>query len=218
VTFTVDSFPDETFRGETNKIRLNAAMTQNVVTYTVEVVTDNSNGRLLPYLTANVKFEVSRRDDALIVPNAALRWTPPLELLSPEARAEMASAEQRPSRAEGGGAGATSRPSGRSTSRPSRPAGGAMAMKRGMLWVKDGEFVKPIHVRTGISDQVVTEVQGEGVTEGLEVVTADFRANEASGAGGGAGGGTNPFAPTFRRGGGGGGGGGGARGGGRGGG
>ena len=91
-----------------------------------------------------------------------------------------------------------------------------MAMKRGMVWVKDGEFVKPIRVRTGITDQIVTEIQGEGLSEGLEVVIADARPMDASGAGGG----TNPFAPTFRGGGGrggGGGGGGGGRTGGRGG-
>src|SRR6266550_797711 len=95
VTFNVDAFPDEVFRGQTNKIRLNAAMTQNLVPYTVEVVTDNSSGRLLPYLTANVKFEVARREDVLIVPNAALRWTPPPELVAPDARAEFANGEQR---------------------------------------------------------------------------------------------------------------------------
>jgi len=47
VSFTVDAFPGETFRGEVGKVRLNASMSQNVVTYTVEVITDNSNGRLL---------------------------------------------------------------------------------------------------------------------------------------------------------------------------
>ena len=51
-------------------------MTQNVVTYTVEVMTDNSDGKLLPYLTANVQFELSRSTDVLLVPNAALRWFP----------------------------------------------------------------------------------------------------------------------------------------------
>ena len=209
VTFTCDSFPDEVFRGQTNKIRLNAAMTQNVVTYTVEVVTDNSSGRLLPYLTANVKFEVSRREDVLIVPNAALRWTPPPELVAADVRAEYAAADQRASRADSSGA--ASRPAGRSSTRPSTRPSGALAMKRGTVWVKDGEFVKPIKVRTGISDQLVTEVQGEGLSEGLEVVVNDVRPNDASG---GAAGGTNPFAPQFgRRPGGGGGGGGGAGGG-----
>src|SRR5439155_5632670 len=56
VTFTSDAFPGEMFRGEVNKVRLNAQMTQNVVTYTVEVNTDNSNLRLLPYMTANGQF------------------------------------------------------------------------------------------------------------------------------------------------------------------
>ncbi len=76
VTFTVDAYPDERFEGQVGKIRLNASMTQNVVTYTVEVVTDNSDGRLLPYLTANLKFETKRSDNALIVPNQALKWSP----------------------------------------------------------------------------------------------------------------------------------------------
>ena len=76
VTFTVDAFPGEVFSGEVGKVRLNATMTQNVVTYTVEIITDNSNGKLLPYLTANVTFIVGERKNVLLVPNAALRWTP----------------------------------------------------------------------------------------------------------------------------------------------
>lgn len=74
--FTVDAFQGETFQGKVSKIRLNATMTQNVVTYTVEVTADNSDGRLLPYLTANVVFEVERAANVLLVPNAALRWSP----------------------------------------------------------------------------------------------------------------------------------------------
>ncbi len=93
VTFTVDAFPGETFKGEVGKVRLNASMTQNVVTYIVEVVTENADGRLLPYLTANVKFEVSRCRNVLLVPNAALRWQPTAEPMAagasePESRPE----------------------------------------------------------------------------------------------------------------------------------
>lgn len=76
VTFTVDAFPDESFEGVVHKIRYNATMSQNVVTYVVEVSTDNSNGRLLPYLTASVKFIRDSRKNVLTVPNAALRYTP----------------------------------------------------------------------------------------------------------------------------------------------
>lgn len=76
VRFTVDAYPGEEFRGEVAQVRLNATMTQNVVTYTVAVTTDNPDGKLLPYLTANLRFETGRRPDALLVPNAALRWQP----------------------------------------------------------------------------------------------------------------------------------------------
>ncbi len=61
--FTVDAFSGKTFRGTVSQIRLNAVMTQNVVTYTVVITTDNSTGTLLPYLTANVQFEVAHHED-----------------------------------------------------------------------------------------------------------------------------------------------------------
>lgn len=77
VLFTVDAFQNRTFTGKVQKIRLNATMSQNVVTYVVEVGTDNSDGTLLPYLTANVKFILAQRKNVLSAPNAALRFTPP---------------------------------------------------------------------------------------------------------------------------------------------
>ena len=76
VDFTVDAFPGVIFKGEVGKIRLNATMSQNVVTYVVEVITDNSDEKLLPYLSANLYFEVAREDGVLSVPNSALRWSP----------------------------------------------------------------------------------------------------------------------------------------------
>src|SRR5258706_338843 len=76
VTFTVDAFPGREFSGAVGKVRLNATMTQNVVMYTVEVNIDNADKLLLPYLTANVRFVLSHETNALLVPNAALRWTP----------------------------------------------------------------------------------------------------------------------------------------------
>lgn len=82
VRFTVDAYANETFTGTVTRIRLNATNTQNVVVYTVEVLTDNSSGKLLPYMTANLNFEVDRRRDVLLVPNSTLRYKP-----SPQAAA-----------------------------------------------------------------------------------------------------------------------------------
>ncbi len=90
VRFTVDAYQGETFYGKVAQIRLNAAMTQNVVTYTVVVATDNSDGRLLPYLTANLQFELDQRTDVLLVPNVALRFKPKPEQIEPEAFSNVA--------------------------------------------------------------------------------------------------------------------------------
>jgi HlyD family secretion protein len=90
VRFTVDAFPGETFVGTVSQVRLNATMTQNVVTYTVVVAVDNPEGRLLPYLTTNLKFEIDRRAGVVLVPNAALRWQPRPEDIVPDARESLA--------------------------------------------------------------------------------------------------------------------------------
>lgn len=85
-TFTIDTYPNDTFIGTVTQVRLNATMTQNVVTYTVVVTTDNKDQRLLPYMTANVNFEVARHENVLKVPNAALRWKPRPAEIAPDIR------------------------------------------------------------------------------------------------------------------------------------
>jgi HlyD family secretion protein len=108
VHFTVDAYPNETFVGEVLQVRLNATMTQNVVTYTVVVTTENKEVtlpsnvsaspvlpgnlgpryKLLPYMTANLLFEIERHENVLKVPNAALRWKPRPQQIAPDVRAE----------------------------------------------------------------------------------------------------------------------------------
>jgi len=93
--FKVDAFPDEVFSGTVAQVRLNASMTQNVVTYTVVVATDNQSLRLLPYLTANLQFRVAERNDVLLAPNAALRYRPAPERVSPDYLDEYLKTRQR---------------------------------------------------------------------------------------------------------------------------
>ena len=79
-SFKVDAFPGEFFKGKVTQIRHNAQQTQNVVTYTVVVSFDNPDKKLLPYMTANVRFVVGIHKDVLYVPDAALRFSPPQEM------------------------------------------------------------------------------------------------------------------------------------------
>jgi HlyD family secretion protein len=75
-SFTVDSFPGQTFTGLVVQIRKAALVVQNVVTYTVVVAVDNPGGRLLPGMTANVKMIVAEKPSVLKIPNSALRFRP----------------------------------------------------------------------------------------------------------------------------------------------
>jgi HlyD family secretion protein len=166
VTFTVDAFPKDEFKGEVVQVRLNAKMTQNVVTYTVVIATDNSDLKLLPYLTADVKFETQRRNGVLSVPNAALRYEPRPELVAGKADAgQYAEPDVHPSAVPG---------------------------EQATLWVQNGSRLSPLRVTVGVTDGTRTEVSGDGLADGQEVVLGELQAGETPEV-------NNPFAPSFRR-------------------
>lgn len=172
VTFTVDAFAGRVFHGQVGQVRLNATMTQNVVTYTIEVDIDNSDGVLLPYLTANAEFEVGRRKDVLLVPNAALRWSPRPGEIAPGVGQEPYGQRSPPDR------------------------GSDTTGVHATVWIAEGKFVRPVPVWAGLTDGAATEVEGPGLVEGLPIVIGvGAREVEATGSTG-----RNPFAPQpFRR-------------------
>jgi HlyD family secretion protein len=178
VTFTVDAFPGMSFQGEVGKIRLNATMTQNVVTYTVEVNTDNADGKLLPYLTANLKFMVAERKDVLLAPNAALRFLPQPEQIA-------AGFRQAPKKERQGHGGAQAK----TPNKDKKPEAA-----RGTLWLPAGNEVKPLEVKVGLTDGTLTEVSSPELKAGMPVVVAEVEKGEEPANS------TSPFTPQiFKR-------------------
>jgi HlyD family secretion protein len=183
VRFTVDAFPGEVFHGKVVQVRMNANMTQNVVIYQVVVGFDNSDLRLIPYLTANLKFEVEKRENVLLVPTAALRWKPKAEQVVPRLREKLAPTLE--SQSGGGG------PPGSSAEGAKSDKLAQNAEEHGYLWVQDGDYVRPLAVIVGATDEMHTEISGDGVKEGMQVVVGmskgdnDAQTDET----------TNPFGP-----------------------
>jgi HlyD family secretion protein len=178
VTFTCDTFPDREFDGAVGKVRLNATMTQNVVMYTVEVNTENPENVLLPYLTANVRFVVHGETNALLVPNAALRWTPSsLAQVLPEARSWKPSDSEAKAPAK---------------SSKSPKADKSAKEHVATVWLREGEYVRPLEVKTGTSDGANTAVGADTLHDGQEVVTGEIIATAQTGT-------QNPFVPQFRK-------------------
>jgi HlyD family secretion protein len=102
VNFTVDAFPYRTFHGNVSQIRYGALTNQNVVNYDCVVSVNNSDLKLLPGMTASISVVIAEKDNALKIPNAALRIRPP-EAIAAEANAIAKMAE---GQSGGGGQGA----------------------------------------------------------------------------------------------------------------
>jgi HlyD family secretion protein len=168
--FNVDAYPEEEFRGRISQIRYNAQVNQNVVTYPVILEVDNPEGRLRPKMTANVNIDVDSVQNVLRVPNAALRFKPP----QPEGSEKSASGgggdamsrAARSGQAGGPGGAASQLPGGR------RRGGGAPgAGKTSTVYMLDAEKkLKPVEIRTGLTDGRFTHVLSGPLKEGDAVV------------------------------------------------
>jgi HlyD family secretion protein len=160
VTFKVDAYPKEEFHGTVSQIRMNPTRVQNVVTYDAIIDVDNPDLKLLPGMTAYVTIPVATVRSAVKLPNAALRYRPPMP---PEAiRALYARYGVEEAAAAGASGAADAR-------RPSRSEGA-------VVWKlhKDGS-IEPVKVSLGITDHTYTEVTGliaGTLRPGDEVVTA----------------------------------------------
>jgi HlyD family secretion protein len=180
VDFRVDAYPEETFSGRLQQVRLQPTTVQNVVTYNAIIGVDNPQQRLMPGMTATVSIVVRRAQDVLRVPASALRFRP--EGFDPSRRPRT-----RPGQEDGTAAAAG--PGGRA------PRAGGQRPQ--LVFVMDAKGqIQPAPVRLGISDGQFVEVR-EGLEEGTRVVTgADTGAARGAAARPGASpGASNPFSP-----------------------
>jgi HlyD family secretion protein len=218
VTFNVDAFPGKPFKGKVRQIRNAPTTVSNVVTYDAVIDVDNPDLELKPGMTANVTFLVGQKDDALRVPNAALRFKPPADVL---AAAEKKRAERRAA----GAAGAAGAPTAVASAEGAHGKDGGSATDAGAagrlggggrrwgsgedappdrktVWtLQNGELV-PVRVKIGLSDGSTTEIVEGKLAEGDLVVTDGGGAKASTGGaaaagnrGGGGGGGGRPRGP-----------------------
>jgi len=184
VSFSVQAYPGQSFTGAVRQVRINSTTVNNVVNYTAVVAVENPDGKLLPGMTATAKFLVGSASDALTVPNAALRFKPVI--------------------AASTGSGTRTRTKVRNVSAGATTATAATKPDSTMstLWYLDSaSALKPVRVHAGLSDGTRTQVTGNGIKEGMQIVVG---ANSGTATGATTATSTNPLQPqsTGRRGGG----------------
>jgi HlyD family secretion protein len=164
VDFTVDAYPYRNFRGVVTQVRNSPTTVNNVVTYDCVIGVTNADYKLKPGMTANVSVIIAQREDALNIPNSALRFRPPDNAV---AQTNAASAPQISQATNGGNhAGGQARRNG-GRARGERPV-------IHMVYVLSGDdknsVLQAVQIKTGISDGISTEVVS-GLNEGDKVVT-----------------------------------------------
>lgn len=164
--FTIQAYPDDTFSGTVQQVRLQSTSQENVVNYSVVVDVSNDDGRLLPGMTATVDFLVDQATDVLRVSNSALRFRPTETMIE-----ELRKGQQD-----------------RAAARPARPAASdheampADEIKTLYYLDEDGRLAAT-RVGAGLSDSQWTEIQGPSVVAaGLEVIAGTTGSSTTSSA------------------------------------
>jgi HlyD family secretion protein len=209
VKFGVDAYPDATFAGKVEQVRLQPVTNQNVVTYNTIISVDNKDLRLMPGMTATVTVIIQNRENALRLPAPALRFRPEgfedrRASRGPGGPGAGAGGPGAGAPGAGGGEGQRRRGEGRRSGGDGTARGAGQAAgespdrpgRPGLVFVPgpDGKAA-PARVRLGISDGRFVEVL-EGLDEGAPVIVAAAddgarpRAGGASPAPS-----TNPFTP-----------------------
>jgi len=150
VEFTVQAYPNDTFTGTVQQVRLQSKTQDNVVNYTAVVGVRNTSGKLLPGMTATAQFLTGQAQNVLIVPNSALRIRP---------TPAMFAQAQHPVLLNDGQAGGN--------------AGILWTLDR------NGKL-DPVQVQVGLSDETHTEVTAPNLTAGTKVVIGVVDAGNAS--------------------------------------
>jgi HlyD family secretion protein len=155
-TFTVDAYPNRVFDSTVLKVKNMPTTSQNVVTYETRLSVKNSDGLLRPGMTATATIAIEDQKNVLLVPNAALRFTP-----------KMAAAPEPPGQ---GGFSIRRLMPGPPGGQPRPTAGGDKPPAGPRVFVLRGSVPESIPVEVGASDGSKSAIRGAGISAGMTVI------------------------------------------------
>lgn len=161
VEFRVDAWPKRVYEAKVTKVFFGSTLTNNVVTYSTELEVDNDDLSLRPGMTATADIFIERKDGVFTVPNSALRFDPEVaaNLGKKEDGNRTIVQQLSPGGGRRWGRGGANIPAGPDKKLPS-------------VWVLRGGEPVEIPVAPGLTDGSHTEISGEGLTEGMEIIVS----------------------------------------------
>lgn len=180
VTFTVDAYADQVFRGTVSQVRLAPVTVQNVVNYVVVINVPNDDKKLMPGMTATVTVMVKKNEGILKVPTIALKFQPPADQVETRkdssgqsgGQMDSARAERRRQYAQQGGGQGMGQGGGQSGGFDVQAMQRRMASRGiGRLYVlNQNRKLEPVIVKVGLTDGTFTEVTSDKISEGMQIV------------------------------------------------
>ncbi|QVL47835.1 MAG: efflux RND transporter periplasmic adaptor subunit [Thiocapsa sp.] len=154
-TFSVDAYPDKEFPADIRQVRFSPKSLDGVVTYETLLNVDNEELLLMPGMTATAEIGVARFRDVLLVPNAALRFSP---------REDVSKAVSKPS--------LFNRFAGQAREKPPSPIRDDAASDSRLVWVLESGVPEAVPVQVGVSDGVVTQILDGNIKPGDDLVVS----------------------------------------------
>ncbi|MFA9440695.1 efflux RND transporter periplasmic adaptor subunit [Uliginosibacterium sp. sgz301328] len=160
-TFNVDAYPTKKYNAVVRQVRYGSTVTDNVVTYSTILTVNNDDLTLRPGMTATADIVTAEATNALVVPAAALRFTPQAATNAggPDGKRSVLSS-------------LFPMPGGMNRPKQVTATGRQASDTSGTVWVLRNGHPEPIQVSVGLTDGRYTVVSGEGLTEGMQVITA----------------------------------------------
>jgi HlyD family secretion protein len=156
VTFTVDAFPDDTFNGTVEEIRLQPAVSANVVTYTTIINTSNDDLKLKPGMTANITVYTKEENNALLVSARATKFRPDSTLMKKYTIVDQRRKSKGQQTASAPGMNENANRGGNTRTYPS--ANDSANVKRASVWILNGNTLTRRSIRTGLQDGTQVQV------------------------------------------------------------
>lgn len=157
-SFTVSAHPGRQFPARVTRVAYGSTLSENVVTYLTQLDVDNADLSLRPGMTATATIAALQRENVLLVPNAALRFSPTSAAAAPGASKSGSIVSS-----------LMPRPPVQQTKKSARDSNGGAGMTR-QLWVLENGMPRQLSVQAGLSDGRMTEVSGGELKEGMQLI------------------------------------------------
>lgn len=154
VSFSVDAYPNQTFKAKVDRVNFAATTTDNITSYETTIYVNNENLLLKPGMNATAFIQVANEKDTLLVPVAAIFYNPQAQQAKPDSKKSSNPLMFSPPRRQ----------------KQANTTTNTNNTKQGSIWILEDGIPKSIPINIGISDSKMVAISGENLSTDTEII------------------------------------------------